>query len=61
MNELEEELKDSKHLIEKQRVLLLTPQPAVDFGQKGEQYTAEAFRFGGQKADVRLITPSPTH
>jgi hypothetical protein len=34
MDELEEQLKDSKKGIEKLRALLLTPEPAVDFARK---------------------------
>jgi len=54
MDELEEQLKDSKQVIEKLRTLLLTPQPAVDFGQKGEQYTAQAFRFGAKLLNCKF-------
>ncbi len=58
MGDLEEQLKGSKKVIEKLRALLLTPEPAVDFGQTGEQHTAQAFRFGAKLLNCKLTCQS---
>jgi hypothetical protein len=38
-------LKEKDDLVAVLRASLLTPEPAIDFGAKGDVYSAKAFRF----------------
>ena len=58
VKDLQQQVREQAALITQLQEAASKPKPAVEFGQKGQEYTALAFRFGAKLLNCKLTCQS---